>query len=143
MARTYSENSEPRKVYQADTIRGFTEDEVKDALANATKAAALPQNADRTKIVLSIPDADVPAILGGGNKTYYVSEDDFVKKDATVNEFPQYVAVEVPAFNIKTSTYIFYSIIFFYSGMYYLYASVSWSDVENKWKFVVYGETLE
>lgn len=39
MPRTYSENSEPRKVYQADTIRGFTEEEVQDALKNAEYSA--------------------------------------------------------------------------------------------------------
>lgn len=39
MPRTYTENSEPRKVYQADTIRGFTEDEVKTSLQNS---ASLP-----------------------------------------------------------------------------------------------------
>lgn len=50
MPRTYSENSEPRKVYQADTIRGFTEDEVQAVLKNAPFMAQLRKGIFRATV---------------------------------------------------------------------------------------------
>lgn len=128
MPRTYSENSEPRKVYQADTIRGFTEDEVKDSLnkAQTSDQFIIPESAN-----ITLSGDDVTTLISTGslsNIDITGISDDYIPKFITVSLTDDIAIANISA--VRNG--VLYDFMYYIDALHktaYVFAAINSSDL--------------